>query len=115
MSWQVLLSWWRESGTRATAASNAVVRRLGFLRAAGRRVCAAPRVMRHRRRGAVELGSTGSGEREDVVPHSEADEHAHSQGTNPSRVVGHRCLLDPRQLLRQRGLEVGGDAQRDHW
>ena len=36
-----------------------------------------------------------------------------AHGDERLEVVGHRRLLDPQQLLRQRGLEVGGDAQRD--
>ena len=36
-----------------------------------------------------------------------------AHGDERLEVVGHRRLLDPQQLLGQRGLEVGGDAQRD--
>ena len=69
--------------------------------------------MRHRRRGAVEPGVGGQRQREDVLPHPEADEHVQAHGDERLEVVGHRRLLDPQQLLGQRGLEVGGDAQRD--
>jgi hypothetical protein len=59
--------------------------------------------MRHRRRGAVERRVAGQRQREDVLPHPEADEHVQPHGDERLEVVGHRRLLDSQQILGQRG------------
>ena len=69
--------------------------------------------MRHRGRGAVEPGVGGQRQRDNVLPHPEADQYVQAHGHERLEVVGHRRLLDPQQLLGQRGLEVRGDVQRD--
>jgi hypothetical protein len=82
-------------GHASYGAHERVARRLGLRDPPGRGVRDALRVVRHRRRGGVELGVAGQRQREDVLPHPEADEHVQAHRDERLQVVGHRRLLDP--------------------